>query len=58
MRAESQPFSVERGLNSEQNAEAIALIGWCWGAPPTVRAVIGKWVWVDMRDRTVKRIKK
>lgn len=53
-----KPFSVQPGLNGKQEAEGLTLIGWCWGAPKSVKAVIGKRVWVDMKDRTVKARKK
>jgi hypothetical protein len=50
------PFHVEKGLTQEEDAEAIDLIGWCWGAPETVRLIIGKKVYMDMSDRTVRRL--
>jgi hypothetical protein len=49
-------FKIEPGLTSDEDAEALNLIGWCWGAPDTVRFVIGKRVYMDMRDRTVRRL--
>lgn len=43
-------------FNSDEDAEAINLIGWCWGAPKSVRYITGKLVYMDMSDRTVRRL--
>lgn len=49
-------WAVEPGLSQEEDAEALNLIGWCWGAPPTVRMVIGKFVEVDVPARSIRRL--
>lgn len=43
-------------FTSDEDAEALDMIGWGWGAPAKVRYVIGKRVYLDMNDRTVRRL--
>jgi hypothetical protein len=51
-----EPWNVVRSrpFTSQEDAEAVTLIGWLWGAPRSVRTVVGKRVWADMNTRTVR----
>ena len=54
------PFKVDRTpeWTVEDDGEATDLIGWCWGAPRSVRLVRGSRVWVNMKTRTVYKRKR
>jgi hypothetical protein len=52
----AEPWNVARvrPFTAAEDSETVTLIGWLWGAPKTVRAVVGKRVWADMKTRTVR----
>lgn len=53
--SDGRAWKVEPDLTPDEDAEALDLIGWCWGAPESVRLVTGTLVWLDVPSRIVRR---